>query len=101
MKIDWIVIIGIGLIMSASVVATIYYYNFKYRECISDPLTYASKDYEEKTGLVFYGSGIFKVPSNTVSPIIYFSSDGIKIEDPTEINFNPSNFILAPINNSG
>jgi NACalpha-BTF3-like transcription factor len=88
MKFNWLEVIGIGLIVISGVIAVQIYYNEKHSSCISNPLVYASKMYEERTGYPFSGNGVFTSNEKQInSPIIFFNSKGIKIENQ---NLNPS-----------
>jgi len=83
-------VVAIGLIILSGMIGVQGYYNEKHGECISEPLVYASKMYEEQTGYEFHGYGNF-IPKNKSldAPTIYFSSYGIDIrEDNIPIGFN-------------
>lgn len=76
----WIDIIIIGVMICCVTVVVQIYFNTIYRECINEPLVYASKFYEEKYGYPFQGSGSFVRGGQ--SPIIYFDSYGVSVENP-------------------
>ena len=76
-------IIGIGLIVTAGVIAIQIYYNEMHGECIADPLVYAAQGYEERTGYAFQGSGSFLIQGGN-SPIVYFDSHGVSVKNPSE-----------------
>lgn len=70
-----------------TVAAIQIYYNLKLQECIENPLVYAAKDFEERFGFPFQGSGTFIIEGG--SPyIIHFNSEKIDVErmnnDPTK-----------------
>jgi len=85
---------GIGLIITSGVVAVQVYYNEKHGECISDPLVYASKLYEERTGYPIIGTVTF-VGENIHSPIITFNSYGVSVSDPN----NPTGLFSLNLSN--
>ena len=89
-------IIGIGLIITSGVIAVQVYYNEKTAECSADPLVYAAKMYEEKTGYPFSGTGSFSGGLNQVNfPIISFDSDGV---DVSYLNKLPANNLVFNLN---
>ena len=102
---DWISIIAIAVILSCASVTLIVFYNMRFRECVADPLIYASKFYEEKTGVPFQGSGYFITDGKTDSPIIYFDSKEVVAEwkgdgNPMYQNLPDLNFAEVNIFNS-
>ena len=75
-------IIAIGLILLSGTMAVQVYYNEKKTECISEPLSYAARMYEDKTGYPFAGSGTFISEGDLKFTRIWFDSEGIRLEDP-------------------
>ena len=98
-RIDWLTIIILGLMIGSVLIALQFYYNKKVNECISNPLVYASKMYEENYGYFFTGSGSFLIEGGG-SPIFYFSRDGITIkyleQDIMYNQFNLSDLKINP-----
>lgn len=80
MRFNYLEVIAIGLIILGGVLAMQIYYNEKHGECSSDPLVYAAKLYEEKTGYEFIGTGYFLI--NGESPRVSFSSYGVDVSFP-------------------
>jgi hypothetical protein len=75
MKTNWLLIIGWLLFISSVIAMIQIYYNEKYAECISNPLVYSAKYYEEKYGYAFQGSESFLIDNPRIqSPILYFNS---------------------------
>lgn len=79
---DWISIIVIGIMISCVTIATQYYFNIQTRECVNNPLVYSAKYFEEKYGYPFQGSGSFILSGNKISPIIFFNSYNITLQQP-------------------
>jgi len=79
-KENWIDIIIIGVMICSVVVGIQYYFNMNNSSCISEPLVFASQQYEEKFGYPFIGSGVFIVPNQTSPIIIRFNSKNTTIE---------------------
>lgn len=82
-KLDWFVVIGIILVVSSLVSAVVIYFNYQKKECVSNPLVYAAKQYTQKYGYEFYGEGRLKLDPTFQSPIFFFNSTAINIENPT------------------
>jgi hypothetical protein len=80
MKNRWIDIIIIGILICCVVAFIQIYYNMRYKECISNPLTYAARQLEERYGKPFQGSGAFIMEGT--SPIIYFNRYNITVDNP-------------------
>ncbi len=72
---DWITIITIVIMVSCLLIAIQFYYNSINKECLRDPLAYASKYYEEKFGHKFIGTGSF-IRRGGPPTIIAFDSSG-------------------------
>jgi len=66
------------ILLFCVVVAIQYYYNMEMRDCLSDPLGYASRYYEKEYGYAFSGTGRFMIPE---SPIIFFDKDGVTAKE--------------------
>jgi len=64
------------IILISAIVFMFSLYDYKYKECTSNPLVFAAKQYEERTGHKFVGSGSF-ITKNLNSPILYFNSEKV------------------------
>ena len=62
------------------VVVVQIYYNTQEKECLSNPLVYGAKKYEEIYNVTFYGVGSFIDVKK--SPIIYFNSNNVTFVNP-------------------
>lgn len=82
-KWDRITLITVVIMILCVVIGILYYYDFRYRECTSNPLPYASKLYEETYSYPFIGYGWFNVPieHNLKTTIIYFNSTGTRVQE--------------------
>jgi len=76
-----LITIGVGAIILVGIIIVQVYYNEQKAECISDPLKYAAISYEETYGYPFSGSGSLQIPGGRMSPIFYFNSEGVTIND--------------------
>lgn len=77
MKIDWISLIAILVMLSALIVVLFYVYVHDVNECISNPLTFASRQYQKEYGYPFEGTGWFKTPIRTGFTRVNFNSTSI------------------------
>ena len=57
-KIDYLLILGIVLILLVGIFCIYYYFNFQNNECFQSPLIYGAKQMEDITDGTFQGSGI-------------------------------------------
>lgn len=71
---DWIIIL---ILFFTLVFALIIYYQKTTDLCSSNPLVFASREYEKSTGYEFEGLGWFKVNGSLKNAQIYFNSTGI------------------------
>ena len=78
-KLDYIDLIIIVVMIICVVVSVQYFFNIQRGECTKNPLMFAAKQYESDYGFPFIGSGSFIMAGQ--SPIVYFSSDGVVVDD--------------------
>jgi len=76
-KSDLLLILGVIIILLASVFVMVYYFQRQSNECLTNPLVYGAKQFTERTGKEFIGTGYFLIPN---SPIIVFNSTNIRIK---------------------
>ena len=54
-----IIIFGIVLILLVGIFLIIYYFNITKTDCVSNPLVYGAKQFEDRTGVKVFGSLVF------------------------------------------
>lgn len=77
MKVDGLTLIIVIIMTLCLATACFYYYQKKIDTCTSQPLSYASKIYENQIGYEFVGYGWFNTPFSITSPKFYFNSTGL------------------------
>jgi len=74
---DYSIVIGIVLVLLVGIFLVVYYFVHTQDECISNPLVYGAKQFEDKTGVKVIGSlNFFGHPEVRIS----FDSNNLTIE---------------------
>ena len=92
-RLDVISILIIGIMI---IVGFQYYYNKEYRECISNPLGYSVKYFEERWTGNFEGTATMRGGGN--APIYIFNRSGVFMVRQDEVNFSKVNISLEDLN---
>jgi hypothetical protein len=79
MRFDIISVVLIGVIIVSSTYIIFEKYKAEYNECTANPLTYASKRYEERYGHALYGEGSFQDLNNKTF-FITFNTSGVYLK---------------------
>lgn len=74
MKTDYLIWIGLILILLTGVFVIQYYFNSQRDECVRNPLVFGAKQMEETFGYPFVGSGFIFAPVGTEMPTFSFNS---------------------------
>lgn len=99
-EVDWIALGSALMIISATTVVAVWAYNYKYRECTSNPLTYGAKWVEDAFGYEVHGTiTIFTDDPNLKAPTITFNNREIVIGDENNFIFDPRLLNLSGNNN--
>jgi len=99
-KFDYLLILGIVLVLLVGIFCIYYYFNFQNNECFREPLVYGAKQMEDIYGGTFQGSGIIIINNpRTIFPSFTFNSTDLiyKSDNPRTIfpslTFNSTDFI--------
>jgi len=77
-KFDWIMLMGIVIIMLVGVFGIIFYFNYENGKCVSNPFVYGSKVLADKYEVEVIGSIILLNTEGKNFPIIKFNSKEIE-----------------------
>tara|TARA_R110002051_G_C8570519_1_gene475710 strand:+ start:79 stop:336 length:258 start_codon:yes stop_codon:yes gene_type:complete len=80
-KIDLINVLVVAFMVLAAGVFMFYYNQQIVNECTSNPLVFASRQMEDRSGYEFYGVGYFRTEGQ--SPLILFNSTGSTLQNPS------------------
>ena len=76
---DYLLIFGIIIILTATVFSVTFYFNYKEKECVSNPLVYGARQIKNTYDIPVYGKVIFLDPQGRESPTIEFNSTNLNI----------------------
>lgn len=77
---DYLLIFGIIILLTATVFAVTFYFNYTERECVSNPLSYGARQFRDRFDMPVYGRLVFIDPLGRTTPVIEFNSTDLKIK---------------------
>jgi len=79
-KNDYLLLLGIVLILLVGIFLISYYFNIQNNECFNNPLVYGAKQLEDKTTGSFSGMGYLKNDLGLTIIMMHFNSTDYKQE---------------------
>ena len=93
----WFRGIILTIMLACVIVGTFFFYDYRYRECTSNPLIFAAKLYEEAYSRPFRGTATFEMDD---SPVIIFDAYNVTVQKTISSsylsNLNPSSLNISP-----
>lgn len=81
-KTEWLLLIGIVIVLLAGTFSIIFYFNYQNSKCVANPFVYGSQVLEESSAdpVEVYGKIILISPEGKRTPTIKFNSSSMWFE---------------------